>query len=181
MVTLFDSRGRMGLLNSAVQLAQATGTAVDINAVRQYRGRLGASLNLEQQLLDNLGLFLRVGKAAGNVEAYEFTDVDRSFAAGLSLKGAAWHRENDTVGMAGMRNGISAERTVFLNAGGLGILVGDGQLAHPGSENIIESYYNAAIFAHAQITLDHQWIDHPAYNRDRGPVSVYALRFHAQF
>jgi high affinity Mn2+ porin len=180
MLTVFDSRGRMGLLDSAVQLEQ-TGQPVDISAVRQYRSRLGASLNFEQQLAEDLGLFARVGKAAGNVEAYEFTDIDRSVAVGLSLKGTPWYRAHDTVGLAGIDNGISAARERFLNAGGLGILVGDGQLPHPGPEEIIEAYYDAAVFPHAQLTLDYQWIDHPAYNRDRGPVSVFAVRFHAQF
>ena len=181
MVTVFDSRGRMGLLESAVQLVAQTGQPVDITAVRQYRSRLGVSLNLEQQLAKDLGLFVRLGKAAGNVEAYEFTDIDRSVAAGLSLKGTSWHREHDTVGLAGLSNNISAGRQRFLNAGGLGILVGDGQLPHPGPEQILETYYNAQLFPHAQLSFNYQWIDHPAYNRDRGPVSIFAVRFHAQF
>lgn len=181
MLTAFDSRGRMGLLNSAVELAQSTGQPVDITAVRQYRSRLGASLNIEQQLLKDLAFFARVGKAAGNVEPYEFTDIDRSLEAGLSLTGTAWHREHDTVGIAGMRNGISAARERYLENGGLGILVGDGRLPHPGPEEIIETYYAAALFARAQLSFDYQWIDHPAYNRDRGPVSVFALRLHLQF
>ncbi len=50
----------MGLLNSALKLAAQTAQPVDITAVRQYRSRLGASLNLEQQLLKDLGLFARV-------------------------------------------------------------------------------------------------------------------------
>ena len=86
MITLFDTRGRMGLLDQAVQLAQSTDTAVDIAAVRQYRSRVGVHLSLEQQLVDDLGLFARVGKAAGNVEAYEFTDIDRTVSAGVSLR-----------------------------------------------------------------------------------------------
>jgi high affinity Mn2+ porin len=181
MLTMFDSRGRMGLLNSAVQLAEQTGQPVDIAVVRQYRSRLVASINLEQQLVKDLGLFARAGKAAGNVEVYEFTDIDRSVAAGLSLRGTAWHREHDTLGFAGIDNGISAARERFLNAGGLGVLVGDGQLPHPGPEVIIETYYEAAVYPQAQLTFDYQWIDHPAYNRDRGPVSVFTVRLHAQF
>ncbi|MDP9082197.1 MAG: carbohydrate porin [Pseudomonadota bacterium] len=181
MVTLFDSRGRMGLLDSAVQLALATAQAVDISAVRQYRSRLGASLNLEQQLSKDLGFFARVGKAAGNVEAYDFTDIDRSFAAGLSLKGTSWHREHDTMGLAGLVNNISADRQRFFNAGGLGILVGDGRLPHPGPEKIFETYYNAQLFSRTQLSFDYQRVEHPAYNRDRGPASIYAVRFHAQF
>jgi high affinity Mn2+ porin len=181
MLTVFDSFGRMGLLDEAVQRALDTQTPVDIAAVRRYRTRLGAHINVEQQLTKDLGFFARVGKAAGNVEAYEFTDIDRTVSGGLSLRGSAWSREHDTVGLAGIVNGISAARERFLNAGGLGILIGDGKLPHPGPEKIVETYYNAAVLSHAQITLDYQWVDNPAYNRDRGPVSIFAVRFHAQF
>ncbi len=181
LLTAFDSRGRMGLLDEAVRLAETTGTPVDIAAVRRYRGRVGASLGLEQQLTADLGLFARLGKAGGNVEPYEFTDIDRTASAGLSLKGAAWRRPEDTAGAAAITNGISAARERYLNAGGLGILVGDGRLPHPGSEQIIETYYSVAVSGAARLSFDYQWINHPAYNRDRGPVSVFAVRLHAQF
>lgn len=181
LLTVYDNRGRMGRLDDAVQLAQRTGTPVDIAAVRSYRSRLGASLAFEQQLSSDLGMFARAGKAAGNVEAFEFTDIDRTVSVGLSLKGSRWSRSHDTVGLAVIVNGISAARERFLNAGGLGILVGDGQLPHPGSERIVESYYNVAILRQVQLTLDYQWVDHPAYNLDRGPVSIWAVRLHVQF
>jgi high affinity Mn2+ porin len=180
-LTAFDSRGRMGLLNQAVDLAASTGTPVNIAAVRRYRDRLAASLDLEQQLAVELGMFARIGKAAGNVEAYEFTDIDRSLSTGLSLQGARWGRRDDTVGLAAMLNGISANRQRYLNAGGLGILVGDGKLPHPGPEKILETYYSLAVLHNAQLTLDYQYIGNPAYNRERGPVSVFAVRIHAQF
>jgi len=181
LLTVFNNRGRMGLLDDAVRLAQETGEPVDIATVRRYRSRPGASLGLEQALTSDLGLFARWGKAAGNVETYEFTDIDRTVAMGLSLKGSRWSRPRDTVGLAGIVNGISAARERYLNAGGLGILVGDGQLPHPGSERIVETYYDLAILEHLQLTLDYQWVDHPAYNLDRGPVSIGAVRIHVQF
>jgi len=181
LFTVFDSRGRMGLLDQAVQLAESTGTPVDIAAVRAYRGRIGADVSLEQQLASDLGMFARIGKAGGNVEPYEFTDIDRTVAAGLSLQGARWHRADDTLGLAGIVNGISAAREQYLNAGGLGILVGDGRLPHPGPEQIVETYYSLAVLKYAHLTLDYQWVDHPAFNRDRGPVSIFAVRVHAQF
>jgi high affinity Mn2+ porin len=180
-LTVFDSRGRMGLLDDAVQLAESTGTAVDIAAVRRYRSRSGASLNLQQQLANDLGVFARLGKAGGNVEAYEFTDIDRTVSAGLSVQGTRWHRADDTVGLAAINNGISAARERYLNAGGLGILVGDGRLPHPGPEQIVETYYSLSVVRAAYLSFDYQWINHPAYNRDRGPVSVVAVRVHAQF
>ena len=181
MLTMFDSRARMGLLEAAVRHAESTGMAVNIAAVRSYRGRGGASLNFEQQLTSELGAFARLGKAAGNVESYEFTDIDRTVSAGLSLQGAAWHRADDTLGVAVINNGISASRQRYLNAGGLGVLVGDGRLPHPGPEQILESYYSLSVLKVAHLAFDYQWINHPAYNRDRGPVSVVAVRLHVQF
>jgi high affinity Mn2+ porin len=181
LVTLFDSRGRMGLLDAAIALAEATGTTPSPANVRQYRSRLGASLGLEQPLSADVGVFARLGKAAGNVEAYEFTDIDRSIEIGASLKGTRWHRPEDTIGVAAIDNGISAIREQYLNAGGLGILIGDGQLPHPGAEQIIETYYSFKVFSQVFVSLDYQWVKNPGYNTDRGPASIYAARFHAQF
>ncbi|HEY4342383.1 MAG TPA: carbohydrate porin [Steroidobacteraceae bacterium] len=100
MAKLFDTRGRMGLLEQALEVARNDAAAVDIAAVRGYRSRLGADLNIEQALTDDLGAFARFGKSAGNVEAYEFTDIDRTFSLGLSLKGSHWRRGGDTVAVA---------------------------------------------------------------------------------
>jgi high affinity Mn2+ porin len=180
-ITAFDSRGRMGLLNEAVALAASTGAPVDIALVRRYRSRLGVSLDIEQQIAPGLGVFARAGKAAGNVEAYEFTDIDRTLSGGLSLTGSRWGRSDDTLGIGGILNGISADRERYLNAGGLGLLVGDGRLPHPGPEKIVETYYSLSLLHFAHVSFDYQWIANPAYNRDRGPVSVFAVRVHAQF
>ncbi len=181
LITAYDSRARMGLLNSAVQLAAATGGPVDISAVRQYRSRVGASLNFEQELTSNLGVFARAGRSAGNVEVYEFTDIDRALSVGLSIKGTPWARPADTVGIAAMNNGISAARQNYLNAGGLGVLIGDGRLPHPAAERIIEAYYEAGLIAHTQVTFDFQRIQNPGYNSDRGPAQMIAVRLHAEF
>ncbi len=181
LLTGFDSRGRMGLLDEAIELAKLTGTTPDAAKVREYRGRMGVSLDLEQPISSDLGVFARAGKAAGNVETYEFTDIDRTAELGASLTGRQWHRPDDTVGVAGIDDGISAEREEYFNLGGRGILCGDGKLPHPGAEQIIETYYSFAALSWAQLSLDYQWIDNPCYNTDRGPVSVAALRIHAQF
>jgi high affinity Mn2+ porin len=181
LVTGYDSRGRMGLLDEAVVSAAATGTTPDAASVRRYRSRMGGHLSLEQQLAADLGLFARAGGAGGNVEAYEFTDIDRSLAAGLSLRGARWRRADDSVGLAAIVSDLSAARRRYLDAGGLGILVGDGRLPHAGTERILETYYAARIAGQTIVTLDYQYVTNPAYNRDRGPVSVFAARLHAQF
>jgi high affinity Mn2+ porin len=85
------------------------------------------------------------------------------------------------VGVAGAINGISSVHQTFLNAGGLGILVGDGKLPHPGGEYILEAYYKINIWRSAFATFDLQHINNPAYNRDRGPVWVPGFRFHTEF
>ena len=154
---------------------------MDIAATRRLRDRFGADVDLEQELANDLGMFARVGKSTGNVEVYEFTDIDRSVSVGLSLKGSHWTRADDTVGLAVMDNGISAAREQYLNAGGLGILVGDGRLPHPGAEQILETYYNLGLLSQLHLTFDYQFVKNPGYNTDRGPVSISAIRVHAQF
>jgi high affinity Mn2+ porin len=179
-VTGFLSRGRMGSFQDAIALAQITGGPADITAVRKYQSRTGVSANLEQEITKELGVFMRAGWADGAVEPFEVTDIDRSVAAGLSLKGKQWGRPGDTFGLAGIVNGISGVHQQFLNDGGLGILVGDGMLPHPGPEQIIETYYAFPLLA-STVTFDYQFIVNPAYNRDRGPVSVIGARMHAEF
>jgi high affinity Mn2+ porin len=179
-VTGFLSRGRMGSFSDAIALAAATGGVPETSAVREYRSRAGLSFNLEQQITADLGMFARAGFTNGNIEPYEFSDIDRTAAAGLVLAGKSWGRPDDTVGLAGVINGISGVHQAYLNAGGLGILVGDGMLPHPAPEQIVEAYYQLPV-SFFKLTLDYQFIVNPAYNSDRGPASVVAARMHAQF
>ncbi|MBS0376669.1 MAG: carbohydrate porin [Proteobacteria bacterium] len=179
LVTGYQSRGRMARLEDAI--AAAGGGTPDPAAVRRFRTRAGVHLTLDQALGEELGLFARLGGAGGNVETYEFTDIDRTASLGLSLKGARWRRAGDTIGLAAIANQISAERRRYLDAGGLGILIGDGRLPHAGAERIVEGYYSAAVRSGIAVTFDYQFVTNPAYNRDRGPLSVFALRLHAEF
>jgi len=78
-------------------------------------------------------------------------------------------------------NQISSLRRVYLNAGGLGVLVGDGRLPHAGPETIVETNYNWAALKALHLTLDYQFIVNPAYDADRGPVSVLGARVHLQY
>jgi high affinity Mn2+ porin len=179
-VTGFLTRARMGSFQDAIDLAQMTGGPADIAAVRQYRSRSGVSLNLEQQITEELGVFARAGFADGDIEPYDFADIDRTVAAGLSLTGKQWGRPDDNMGVAGVINGITKAHQEFFNDGGLGILVGDGMLPHPGPEQIIEAYYELPV-SFLKLTLDYQFIVNPGYNADRGPASVISARVHAQF
>jgi high affinity Mn2+ porin len=182
-ITGFVSRGRAGNFQDALNLSQATGLDASdaLAAVRTYQSRPGVSVNLEQQVSDNVGVFARAGWADGNVEPWDFTDIDRTVQAGISITGKQWGRPDDTIGIAGVINGIAPVHQAYLNAGGTGILVGDGQLPNPGLEQIVEAYYSYAVSSSTKVSFDYQLIVNPAYNTDRGPVSVFGARVHAQF
>jgi hypothetical protein len=71
------------------------------------------------------------------------------------------------------RHNISGVHQAFFNAGGLGILIGDGQLPNPGLEKIFETYYSYALSPDMRLSFDYQFIANPAYNTDRGPVNTF--------
>lgn len=180
-VTLFRNHGRFSRFDEALALTQATGAAIDPALTRRPMTRLGVHFNLEQELAGDLGLFARAGIADGAIEPYDFTDIDRTAQIGAVLRGARWRRQNDRIGLALIANGISAEHRRFLDAGGIGVLVGDGRLPHAGAERIAELFYAARLTPALEATIDAQHIANPGYNRDRGPVNVLALRLHAAF
>jgi high affinity Mn2+ porin len=170
----------MGNLGQAVALAAETGEPADIAAVRNYRWKTGFAVNLEQAVSDDLGVFSRLSWNDGRSETWAFTDVDRSLSLGASLKGTAWQRPNDTIGLAGAINELSTAHRQFFAAGGLGTLIGDGRLNYA-PEGIIETYYNCRVIEPVSLTLDYQFVGNPAYDEDRGPVHVFAVRLHVEF
>jgi high affinity Mn2+ porin len=177
-ITAFDSRARLGTYTDAVRESLPTGDIPELGDVQSYRNRAGVGFNLQQQITGDLGVFARAGWADGHVQSYEFADIDRSFSGGLLLDGDRWRREDDAVGLAVAVNDVSSSFVSYLNAGGLGLAIGDGRLPHPGPETIMESFYRWSVIDEAQVTFDYQFVDNPAYNRDRGPVSVFAIRIH---
>jgi high affinity Mn2+ porin len=67
------------------------------------------------------------------------------------------------------------------NAGGLGGIIGDGQLPNAGPEQILETYYRVGLFGFAHVAFDYQFINNPAYNRQREPVSIFTLQLHLKY
>ena len=173
------NRGRMGSYSDAVAQGLATHSTPDTALVRRPADRGGFVLNAEQKIDANLSAFLRFGFDDGSKEAFEFTEINRTIALGLSLKGGAWGRADDTVGLAGVDNAMSRAGQEYFAAGGLGILIGDGALPRYDDEVILEAYYSAAATDWMALSLDYQWIANPAYNAERGPVSVFGVRLHA--
>jgi len=151
-----------------------------VTANRRARAKYGFYVNLEQQLAPDIGVFARASWNDGRNEILSFTDIDRSVSGGISIKGNRWGRPDDTVGIGGAVNGLSAAHRDFLAAGGKGLLIGDGRLAY-GTERIVEAYYALALGKSVSLTADYQLIVNPAYNTDRGPVSIISTRLRTEF
>ena len=153
---------------------------LDIAQTREGRIKYGYVLNLEQALTDDIGLFGRWSWNDGKTEIMAFTDIDASLSTGLSIKGARWGRPDDVIGIGGAINALSKDHRDFIAAGGLGVLIGDGALNYR-RERILETYYAYALNKQITLTADYQFITNPAYNADRGPVSVFSGRMHGEF
>ena len=149
----------------------------DIAATRKDRWKYGFILNLEQAINDDVGVFCRIGWTDGRSETLTYTDIDRTLSGGVSLRGTGWERPDDRIGLAGAINGLSPVHRRFFAAGGVGLSIGDGALNY-GTEQLIEAYYSLRLAEPLALSFDYQFFRNPAYNRDRGPVSVLALRLH---
>ena len=177
----YANDGFMGSFDQAVAEGFATGTTPDITAVRARRVKVGGGLNLEQQITPSLGLFARLSMSTGQYEVFDFTSVERSASGGVQISGDLWGRAKDQIGIGGVLNGITHAHANYLAAGGINdIILGDGALSYSG-ERILETYYKYVIADGMHISLDYQFVDNPGYNLVRGPVSLFALRFHAEF
>jgi high affinity Mn2+ porin len=184
----YRNTARMG--NYAQALAIATGSVPNIAADDQEgRHKLGFGVNAEQPLADDgeSGLFMRLGWNDGKTEDFVFSEVDRHASAGGQLSGIHWQRAEDRLGVGLVLEGLSAQHRRYLEAGGLGFLLGDGRLNYA-AEEIFETYYRAqwslsrgASAVRVQLSPDFQYIRNPGYNQDRGPVRFYTLRLHLEY
>ena len=176
----FYNKAQMGNYQQAINDGLSQLTDPDITGTRKYsRDKKGFYLNAEYNK-KNGGGFLRYSWNDGINETWAFTEIDRSFSIGWSFNGSAWKRSADKWGLAYVGNGISRDHRAYLQAKGYGFIIGDGQLNY-GIENIVELFYSYHIrLLHASISPDYQFILHPAYNKDRGPVHVVALRLHVE-
>jgi hypothetical protein len=180
---VYLNHARMGSYAEALAIARATNAVPDIAADdKPGRTKFGWGLNLEQPIADDgeTGAFARLGWNDGKNESFVFTEVDRHLSAGVQLSGAHWGRGNDRVGIAGARTEIVPVHRDYLNAGGLGFLLGDGRLNY-GPEQVVEAYYRSQIGNYFQVGPDVQYIHNPGYNRDRGPATVLSLRVNLRY
>jgi high affinity Mn2+ porin len=170
-----------GNYGQALQLAAATNTVPDVTkTLRSGTLKYGFGINMEQEVVKNLGIFARLGWNDGKTEDFAFTAIDRLATGGVSVSGAAWKRAEDTAASEFTASGLSAVHALYLSRGGLDFIIGDGGLNYM-PEYIWESYYSARVLKGFFLTLDAQHIANPGYNHDRGPLWACSLRLHMEY
>jgi high affinity Mn2+ porin len=181
-VLSYVNHADMGLYRDAIN-AFLAGTDKTPNILlheRQGEVKYGFGFNAEQELTSNLRVFTRLGWNEGQHESFAYTEVDQTLEFGGDYSGRAWSRPNDKVGLTFVTNAIKSDHQEYLKLGGHGFLLGDGTLNYA-REDIVESYYNVHTWRGIYYALDLQYIAHPGYNQDRGPVLFESVRMHVDF
>ena len=123
----------MGNYEQAIKLSSSTDPPIGFNGANNALNvnghtKYGFCLNVEQDITDNLGCFFRAGWNDGRNESWEFTEIDRTASVGISSTGSKWKRKDDNVGLAYVVSGLSAPHREYLKDGGMGFILGDGNL-----------------------------------------------------
>ena len=178
----FANRAHMGTYreaNDAFLSGQDATPSVDKHAHFSAL-KYGFGYNTEQVITPDLRVFARFGWNEGQHESFAYTEVDQTVSFGADYAGTTWRRPVDKIAIAFVSNAIKSDHQEYLKLGGLGFLLGDGNLNY-GRENIVESYYNWHAWRGLFYALDVQHINNPGYNRDRGPAWVASVRAHVDF
>lgn len=177
-VGIYLNNAQMGNYNQSIKNA---GSGVpDITDSRLYgRVKWGIYSGFNSDF-GTLHHYINASWSDGKNESWAFTEIDRSVTTGFQFDGIRWKRKNDRLAIAYVANFLSKPHQNYLANGGYGFIIGDGKLNY-GSEQIIEAYYSINLFKHFYITPDYQFVMNPGYNKDRGPVHIFALRMHVAF
>lgn len=176
----YYNSGHMGNYDNALK-NKPVGDVPDITRVRRYgNSKTGVSINADQELANNLGIFARIGWNDGKNETWAFTEADRHISAGISVDGATWKRNDDNLSIGLLANGLSADHRDYLAAGGKGFQLGDGALNYSNEIGAELFYSFKPAPAGIWLTADYQFIINPGYNKDRGPLSVFSCRVHVE-
>jgi high affinity Mn2+ porin len=169
-------------LNSPCSVATNFGAAAPaLSCVRKFTQKVDAHINIEQGITPDIGVFSRIGLSPSYVEDLAVTDGNFFASGGASFSGNLWGRPSDTIGVGYIYNKISNKEQQYLNLGGAGSFIGDGQLSNAQAEQVLEAYYSWQLTPSTAITADYQFLANPGFNGDRGPVNLFAGRIHSQF
>jgi Carbohydrate-selective porin len=177
----FLTQAQMGNYSKAIEWGIANNSAPNLDAFHAWgRTKYGFGINAEHTFNENVGAFARASWNDGQNETWTFTEIDRHASAGVVLNGNLWNRKEDKLGIAQIVDGISKPHQDYLKAGGYGFIIGDGKLNY-GLECVSEIYYSFKVpNVNIWLSPDYQLVINPAYNKDRGPVHAFGIRFHAE-
>jgi high affinity Mn2+ porin len=177
----FVNHANMGNYREAIDEFESHKVAVpDITLSRKpNRVKYGTSISADQELSAAVRVFLRAGWNDGKNESFAYTEIDNTVAIGGDVRGLAWHRPNDRVGLALVTNGIDGDHQRYLALGGKGFILGDGGLDYA-RETFAELYYDGQLYRGVSAAFDTQLVENPGYNHARGPVLILGLRAHLE-
>ncbi|MCU1321349.1 MAG: Carbohydrate-selective porin OprB [Acidobacteriaceae bacterium] len=172
----------MGLYRDAITgYLNGTDPTPDVDSKAKFSAvKYGFGLNAEQELTANLRAFGRFGWNEGAHQSFAYTEVDQTIEIGSDYSLRSHGRPNDKAGLTFVTNAIKRDHQRYLALGGLGFLLGDSKLNYA-REDILEAYYNLHTWRGIFYALDAQYVTHPGYNQDRGPVLVESVRMHVDF
>jgi len=172
-VLTFINHANMGNYREAV-VDTPIGVTPDITRYRHPGAtKYGFGASFEQAITSAVRGFVRVGWNVGHNESFVYTEANSAVAGGVDVRYAGRWKS----GAPFASGGISADHQHYLARGGLGFLLGDGQLNY-GREQAVETYIAVSLGKGFNLAVDVQCIANPGYNRDRGPVWVPGLRLH---
>lgn len=177
----YINHANMGDYRQAIQQFESGQTSVpDItNHPLTVAIKYGFGANLEQPITDWLTGFSRFGWNEGRHESFVYTEANQSISCGMVAKGRRWRRKNDRSGVAFVSDAISGDHRRYLQLGGLGFLLGDGNLSY-GRENVVEYFYTGHVWRGVFLSFDLQHVNNPGYNQVRGPVTIPGVRLHVE-
>ncbi len=177
----YSDNGYLSKMDDVINYAYLSGEFPPVvDSVRKRSVKMGGGINIKQQVIQNLGFFLRAGMCDGRYETVDYTDVDRQISAGLVAAGQLWGRDDDEIGVAAALGGLHGSRVRFFGLGGTSVYIGDGALSYAGEKNL-EAYYKLGFGKNMDATFDYQLLVNPAHNSARGPINVFGLRLRAAF
>jgi hypothetical protein len=181
-ILFYANNAHMGIYREAVRAFRNGTDPTPTITAHEHFGALkyGFGYNTEQEFTDNFRVFARFGWNEGQHESFAYTEVDQTVAFGGDYFMRRFHRIEDKFAIALVSNAIKRDHQNYLRLGGLGFLLGDGNLNY-GRENIVESYYTWHAWRGLFYSIDVQHIQNPGYNRDRGPAWVGSARMHVDF
>lgn len=140
----------------------------------QRRTKLGVAINVQQQIVDGIGFFMRAGI---DNKVFALDDISHAINGGFVFDGKMWNRPLDEFGIAAGANSQHASSS-FLNREILELGAGTPSFA---PELQFETYYRFTPQENFEFTLDYQLIKNGNFIKERDLAHVFAIRLRANF